>query len=678
MVNPQKKDSSKSEFSERLIGAVVPLGALRGLGSVGVGEFPDLAEFAGLCVKMGVGLIQLLPVNDTGYQSSPYFALTAFALHPLYLRIGDLPEAGPFAAQIKALGKRFNKDARFAFEPLLRAKISLLREIYGANKKEIAKKAEKGGSLGAWIEANSWVKEYAVFRRLKEINEEKGWKEWSSHQHTSAKEIEALWGDKKLLEEHLFWAWLQEALDGQFSRAAKAVSDMGILLEGDLPILINEDSADVWAHPEYFNRDLSAGAPPDMYSPDGQRWGFPTYRWDALEKNNYDWWRERLKVAEKYYKAYRIDHVLGFFRIWASSQQDNTSALGWFDPYVAITKKDFDGLKLDDGRIRWLTQSHVPTGELWDALRANWGGYYNDADIAAEAERTFTQALNRVGCEELWVFKDGIASERDIIALGLHPAAQGYLIKVWHNRLFVEYSKGSYFPSWLYRNTRAYASLSGAEKEEIDALVEKHRDDSEKIWEKQGLKLLTMLKESTPMLPCAEDLGAVPGCVPRVLTKLKILGLRVVRWHRDWEAGGQPYVPFEDYPELSVCTPAVHDSSTLREWWEREAEQEVFATFIGVPALPRIYNPGAAKIILHKIAAAASRYRVFQIQDLLHLSPKWYAADPASERVNVPGTLNEFNWTYRLPAPIAEIANDEDLLNAVKELATIKPVKRAK
>jgi 4-alpha-glucanotransferase len=242
----------------------------------------------------------------------------------------------------------------------------------------------------------------------------------------------------------------------------------------------------------------------------------------------------------------------------------------------------------------------------------------------------------------------------------------------------VEYEKESYFPTWLYHNTRAYSSLSETEKEALEALVEKHRADSEKIWEKQGQKLLTMLKESTSMLPCAEDLGAVPDCVPRVLAKLKILGLRVVRWYRDWEAGGSPYYPFEDYPELSVCTPAVHDSSTLREWWDKEAEQEVFSTFIGVPALPKIYNPGAAKIILHKIAAAASRYRVFQIQDLLHLSPKWYAGDSASERINVPGTLNEFNWTYRLPAPIADIAKDTDMLNAVRELADIKPAKKTK
>jgi 4-alpha-glucanotransferase len=161
--------------------------------------------------------------------------------------------------------------------------------------------------------------------------------------------------------------------------------------------------------------------------------------------------------------------------------------------------------------------------------------------------------------------------------------------------------------------------------------------------------------------------------VPRVLAKLKILGLRVIRWYRDWDKPGQPYYAFEDYPELSVCTPAVHDSSTLREWWDREADQDGFSAFIGVPSLPKVYNPGIAKIILTKAAAAASRFRVFQIQDLLHLSTKWYAEDPASERINVPGNVTEFNWTYRLPAPIKEIGKDDILIKSVQELAAVTP-----
>jgi 4-alpha-glucanotransferase len=438
------------------------------------------------------------------------------------------------------------------------------------------------------------------------------------------------------------------------------------------------DSCDVWAHPENFHLDLSAGAPPDMYSPDGQNWGFPTYNWQAQSKDGYTWWKARLKVAEKYYQTYRIDHVLGFFRIWASRREDHSSILGRYIPYVPVNKKDFEDLNFDEGRIRWLSQPHVPTGELWDALRSGWAGEYRDADIAAAAEQTFTTALNRIGSEELWLFKKEIRGEKDIEALDIHSAAKACLVKAWGNRLFLEYEKGQYFPVWFYRNSRAYDSLSGDERSQLEALIEKRRLDSEKIWEAEGKKLLSTLIAASGMLPCAEDLGAVPDCVPKVLTKLKILGLRVLRWHRYWGKEGQPYIPFDEYPELSVCTPAVHDSSCLREWWDKEAEQERLSGFIGYPSLPRMYNPGTAKIILHKIAACASRFRVFQIQDLLHLSNRWYASDPASERINVPGTANDFNWTYRLPAPVSEIGRDEDLIKAVKELADLKPVKAKK
>ena len=170
-------------------------------------------------------------------------------------------------------------------------------------------------------------------------------------------------------------------------------------------------------------------------------------------------------------------------------------------------------------------------------------------------------------------------------------------------------------------------------------------------------------------------MGAVPACVSKVLSQLEILGLRVIRWFRYWDQAEQPFVPFEDYPELSVCTASVHDSSTLREWWNSEADQTYFASFIGMPSLPKVYNPGTAKIILKHAAAAASRFRIFQIQDLLHLSKKWYAKDPASERINVPGTSNEFNWTYRLPAPISEIAKDSELIHGVRELTEVLPEK---
>ena len=669
-------NQQKPETKKRLLGAVVPVGALRGNKQTAVGEFPDLAEFALLCKKMKIGLIQLLPVNDTGYESSPYFSLTAFALHPLYLRITELAEAAQFKNKAEAINKAYGKETRFSYQKILHEKMDLLREIYTANKIEIENRAA-GGSLAAWIGQNPWVKEYAVYRRLKQANGEKSWKEWPERRDVSAGDIAALWEDPQYREEHLFWAWLQEALDIQFSAAAKAVADAGIVLEGDLPILMNDDSCDVWAHPEIFIQELSAGAPPDMYSPEGQNWGFPLYNWEAQEKDDYAWWRQRLAVAGKYYQAYRIDHVLGFFRIWSSLRTDYSSALGRFIPYIPVTSSDLKKQGFDKSRIRWASQPHIPTGELWDALRSNWGDLFNEADISSAANKIFSKALDRVGKEELWLFKRKIKGEKDIDSLGLHPAIRTYLFQAWHNRVFLEYEKGKFFPVWYYRNSRAYNTLSADEKQSLEALLEKRRVKSEKIWEAQGKKLLSVLAESSSMLPCAEDLGAVPACVPKVLTKLKILGLRVVRWHRNWDQAGQPYIPFENYPELSVCTAAVHDSSTVREWWEREANQEQFSGFIGVPSLPRMYNPGTAKTILLKTASARSRFRVFQIQDLLHLSNKWYAADPASERINVPGSNNEFNWTYRLPASVGEIGKDKDLVKAVAELSKVKAAKKA-
>jgi len=669
----------KQAVNKRLLGVVVPVGALRSKKGMGVGEFSDLIEFAALCKKMRLGLIQLLPVNDTGFESSPYFSLTAFGLHPLYLRIEELDEYASsedlVKKRIKKARDNFEKNSRFSHYLVLKEKLEICREIYNANKAQIVKNANSG-NLSSWIEQNPWVKEYAVYRRLKDKNDLKSWKNWSEYVTVTAADIDKLWNDKTLREAHIFWVWLQQALDTQFSKAAKAIADAGIVLEGDLPILMNEDSCDVWAHPEIFIQELSAGAPPDMYSPDGQNWGFPIYNWEAQEQDNYAWWKRRLAAAEKYYKAYRIDHVLGFFRIWASSHRDYSAALGRFVPYPPITAGDLRKLGFDKSRIRWVSQPHIPTDELLQALRNNWGSLFTDADIKAASDRIFSRALVRVNNEELWLFKKKITGEKDIDALDLHPAIRNFLLSEWKNRVFIEYKKGKFTPAWYYRDAKAYYTFSQDEKAAIEALLEKRRKRAEKSWAVQGMKLLSILVQSSSMLPCAEDLGAVPYCVPKTLAKLKILGLRVTRWVREWDKNGQPYVPFENYPVLSVCTTAVHDCSTLRQWWETEADQGQYSGFLGVPSLPKVYNPGTAKIILTKTAGARSRFRVFQIQDLLHLSNNWYSKDPADERINVPGTVNDFVWTYRLPALISEIAKDKELILAVRELSRVKATRK--
>ena len=324
-------------------------------------------------------------------------------------------------------------------------------------------------------------------------------------------------------------------------------------------------------------------------------------------------------------------------------------------------------------RRRWLSRPHIPTGAVYEALIGT--GDSGDpsssgaADAAAaEAGKVFSLALDRIDAEELWLFKDSIHGELDIEELGLHPAATACLQAAWRDRPLLEFEEGLYSPSWTYWDTRAFPTLSEEERRRFEGLVNRKRAESEAIWEDQGRKLLSALTSAVPMLACAEDLGAVPACVPRVLEDLGILGLRVLRWARRWGDPGEPYLPLSDYPEASVCTPAVHDSSTVREWWEREADRDAFRSFVGDFSIPDVYGPGAAYSLLRTVAGARSRICVFQIQDLLHLSPRWYAGESAAERVNVPGSVNEFNWTYRLPATIAEIAADEGLSTGIARL----------
>lgn len=659
-----------------LTGVSVPVAALKTSESAGIGEFLDLVPFGRFCASAGLDLIQILPVNDSGSQSSPYSALSAFALHPIYLRLSELPEFGDkgAAAARRAAGTlrtKYEGRARIPYGELLDAKLAILRKLYDGAAGAIAESAD-GGPLGAWIEANPWVVEYAVYRRLKAAAGGVHWKDWPSRSSVSATEIGALWAEPDQRKEQLFWTWLQWRLDGQFAQAAGALKDLGIALKGDLPILMNDDSCDVWAHPEYFRRDISAGAPPDMFSPLGQNWQFPVYDWAALAADDYAWWKRRLAVADRYYAAYRIDHVLGFFRIWAASRKDRNAALGRFEPSVHVDRHELEALGFDRGRIRWLSRPHIPTSEVYGALMASSRaqGAEDPATAVAEgAQKVFDLALDRIGNEDLWLFKETVGGELEIEGLGLDPGATDYLLRAWRDRTFLEFEESVFTPTWTYWETRAFASLSEEERRNVDALVARKRDESEILWERQGRAILSVLTRSTAMLPCAEDLGAVPACVPRTLGDLGILSLRIPRWTRSWDEDGEPYVPLDHYPLLSVCSPAVHDTSTLREWWLGEADRNAFRAFSGRQDLGDAYRPDTAAGLLETVAQAASLVCVFQIQDLLHLREDYYAADPKEERINVPGSVNDFNWNYRIPVTVEKLNRDSALVGAIRDLA---------
>jgi 4-alpha-glucanotransferase len=643
-------------MDHRFTGVAAPVASLRTRQSCGVGEFADLVDLGKWCAGAGLELIQLLPVNDTGGNSSPYSALSAFALHPLYVRLQALPGAQPFAKEIaeKVAGNPAESAAggRFSYGDALQFKLSVMERIFQAAEKSISRDPE----LSAWRAANPWVTAYAVFSALKKRSQEAPWSTWGVMADPSPDQISGWWETHPT--ECLPYAWVQFQLEAQLTAASRALESMGIALKGDLPILMSRESADVWAYRRFFDLTAVAGAPPDMFSPEGQNWGFPVYDWERLEAEDCAWWKDRLRQAGKFFHAFRIDHVLGFFRIWRIPRGERTGLLGRFSPSFGLTKTDLTGLGFDKERVRWLSLPHVSGAELAAAL-------------GPEAPRARERYLTGIGAEDLYNLKPEIDHETVIDALDEPHAVKRFLLS-WHgNRTLLDDGTGLYYPHWYIESTKGFQSLSAEEKSRLTDLLGKRRAESEAAWEKHGRELLDTLRRATDMLVCAEDLGDVPRCVPRVLASLGILSLRILRWSREYERTppgvSAAFILPDRFPELSVCTPSVHDTSTIRGWWEEEQDRELFYRALGAsgPCPPHMTAHVLTRIVEHCLSAT-SRICVFQLQDLLDLDQKMWSADPREDRINVPGTVNDLNWTWRMPLAVEQLLANNVLSAAIR------------
>lgn len=654
-------------FDHYYTGVLVPVAALRSEQSCGVGEFADLPDLAEWCRENKLDLIQILPVNDTGYQSSPYSALSAFALHPLYLRISDMPEYAALAeadreeidAEIADLRQEQESRERFQYQVVITAKQAILRKIYAKKTAEI----QENVGLWDWVQENPWVRVYAAYRTLKDRHEQHAWMDWAEHRDPDAADIDAIWSRPGLKSDLVFYVWLQRRLEEQLTDAVRRVNELGVELKGDLPILMDEDSADIWRHREIFIPELRAGAPPDMFSRTGQNWGFPVYDWDVLAREDYDWWKRRLKQADKFYHAFRIDHVLGFFRIWGIPAEDLAGTMGYFYPAFTLTREALNEAGFDDGRIAWLSEPHI-RGEV---LRSEFG---------SEADRVAELALDQVGDEDLYKFGGKISGERELMSLELSGEAVEKLRVLYWDRALIRTKHGSYYPAWEYRECSRYLELPDHEKEAFEGLVAHVARVSEEMWEEQGNRLLSFMSSTVPMLPCAEDLGVIPESVPRTLSKLGILGLRVPRWSREWDEEGQPYIPLSEYPFLTVCAPSVHDTSTIREWWETEGEAPAFWEALELSGeFPERFDPDTAREVYRRIAGTNSAILVFQLQDFFAFDPALIPEDPADERINIPGTSNEFNWTYRMPVTLDALRRNSAVKHGIETITSLRAAK---
>lgn len=666
----------------RLKGFAVPLLSLRTRAGP-CGEFPDILVLAEIAKSWNMNLIQLLPLNDTGTQTSPYSALSAFALNPIYLRIQDMDEvrganaaAGKARARAKALSLAMAEGSRVHYEAILKEKMDILLELW-QDASEGADGQMLRSEVDAWAKAHPWSRTYGAFMEQKMFHGNLPWWEWPIHKDVAEEEEFSSLGR--------FHLWIQMRAEEQFEAASRACLSRGVDILGDIPILMNVDSADVWTQRDLFDLSLSAGAPPDMYSSAGQNWGFPLYRWKVLEAQGYGFWKDRLSYAAKFYSAYRIDHVLGFFRIWAIGTREKDGYLGRFEPEYSISYHELSSLDFDPSRIRWLSLPHLP-GE---AVRKAFGGLPEEfAAMAAD------RLLARIGNEDLYLFAPHLRGSLDIVdtiyssartffSQGKEPwdslrNCEEILCSWWKNRVLLEIDQGLFVPTWDYSSAQGWSSLSEREKTALGALIARRKGESLGLWERNGREILKVLSESVDMQAFAEDLGVVPPCVPHVLNQLGIPGLRVLRWHRSWDEPGNPYVELHDYPENSMACTSVHDSSMLREWWEKEADREAVWALASralgegtFPAqAPSRLDPDSAALLLRAFARVGSRIVVFPLQDILAATQEYREEDPKAERINVPGTSLPSNWTYRMKPYLETLV--EDSVFAAKAAAWFK------
>lgn len=312
-------------------GVLVPLFSVYSRDSAGVGDLDDLRLVADLCVKTGDTIIQLLPMNEVGPAFCPYDAISSFAIEPLYISLEDIGVSNAsILKKMAALKKEFPAGRSHVDYRVKDAKLMLLREIFEADGAGC-----RSADFNNFVNDNSyWLDDLGLFKVLKSEHNGKPWYEWE--EGYQLRDEDALYVIRRDHEDELlFHAWVQWQLYKQFKNAKEYANSKGVFLKGDLPILISRDSADVWANPGFFKLDVAAGAPPDMYCAKGQRWGMPTYEWEAIAADGYRYHKEKLKYAENFYDILRVDHVVGLFRIWSIPFNDpveNVGLNGFFDP----------------------------------------------------------------------------------------------------------------------------------------------------------------------------------------------------------------------------------------------------------------------------------------------------------------------------------------------------------
>lgn len=626
-------------------GTAIPVFALRSDEDFGVGDFYDLKKMIDWCKSTGQTFLQILPINDTTMShtwvdSYPYNANSCFALHPMYLRLealGTLADKGR-REYYENLRGRLNALEQIDYEAVNKAKIEYFNEIFDQEGKRVVESAD----FKKFVEDNaSWLVPYAAFCVLRDLNGTPVFSRWGEYAVYDEKKVKAF--VKKHRRDTDYVMYLQYNLALQLDHVHKYAQAAGVAIKGDIPIGISRDSVDAWTYPALFNMNSQAGAPPDDFSVLGQNWGFPTYNWEEMARDGFRWWKDRFRNMSKYFDAYRIDHVLGFFRIWQIPLDALHGLLGTFNPALPFT--------VDELRYNydfWLDIDLHTTPYICDWFLADFFGEYTD-----EARERF---MYHIGAGR-YRLKDDFATQR---AVADYFGAQeknekntrlcNALLGLIDQVLFVPdpVEPGKYHPRISAQFTYTYRSLNDYERWCFDRLYNdffyrRHND----FWYGKAMWKLPPLIDSTPMLTCAEDLGMIPGCVPAVLSALQILTLEIQRMPKD---PGAAFGNTWSYPYYSVCTTSTHDMGGIRAWWEddRAASSRFFHEVLGEQGEPPYFaEPWVCGKILDLQVKSPSMLCIIPLADWLSMDGQLRRANPADEVINVPANPRHY-WRYRM------------------------------
>jgi 4-alpha-glucanotransferase len=632
---------------------------LRSKNGFGVGEFADLKLLVDWAKNTGLKLIQLLPVNDTTAthtftDSYPYASISAFALHPMYINLQKVAgkKHSSKIASLKKKQKQLNELPELNYTEVTKYKNEVLEELYELDGKECFDSEE----YKDFFENNKhWLVPYAVFCYLRDKNETSHFQQWKTNGVYDKNEIGKLAAKKtKAYKSVALYYYVQFHLHLQLKEAADYASKNGVVLKGDIPIGVYRYGCDAWMAPELYHMDQQAGAPPDDFAVKGQNWGFPTYNWQKMQEDDFSWWQQRFQQMSNYFAAFRIDHILGFFRIWSIPMHAVEGGLGHFVPAIPVNIIEFSQKNI------WFDYQRYCQPFITDEILSEIFGQLNE-----KVKSTFLIANDH----DSYDLEMQFATQRQVARYfeTVEPSDENAIIQqglfdLISNVIFLEEenSQGTLFHFRIAMdNTSSFRYLDAGLKRQLkDLYINYFYQRQDDFWKKEAMHKLPYLKATTNMLICGEDLGMVPHPVPEVMKQLGILSLEIQRMPKDMR---KEFFHPNDAPYLSVITPSTHDMSTIRGWWEedRNKTQRFFNNELGQPgAAPFFCEAWINRAIILQHLYSPAMWSIFQLQDLLGMDETLRRNDPHEERINIPADPKHY-WRYRMHITLEQLIKEK-------------------